>query len=93
MSTVDTIRAVFTYIIALIVVVGGGWVIYTSRGDASAADTVAIMAGFIGAALTFAFGSETQTRTARQTASATREGVIAHANGITSENARTPTDG
>ena len=93
MTTVDTIRAVFTYLIALIVVAGGGAVIYLSRADAASADTVAIMAGFIGAALAFVFSSETQTRTARQTSTATREGVIAHANGITSENTRTPSDG
>jgi len=93
MTTVDTIRAVFTYAIALVVVTGGGAVIFVSRGDAASADTVAIMAGFIGAALAFVFSSETQTRTARQTSTATREGVIAHANGITSENARTPGDG
>jgi cytochrome c peroxidase len=34
-------------------------------------DVIAIVAGFIGSALTFVFGSEVQTRTARQAASAT----------------------
>ena len=89
MTTVDTIRAVFTYVIALVVVIGGGATIYLSRGDAASADTVAIMAGFIGAALAFVFSSETQTRTARQSATATREGAIAHANGLGSSSSAT----
>jgi hypothetical protein len=68
---VDTIRAVATYVIAFTVVVGGGLIIYASRSDPSATDIVAIVAGFVGSALTFVFGSEVQTRTARQSAAAT----------------------
>jgi hypothetical protein len=71
MNAVDMIRAVATYVIAFIVVIGGGMVIYISRGDAASADTVAIMAGFVGSALTFVFGQEVQTRTARQAAAQT----------------------
>ena len=71
MTLVDTIRAVATYLIAFVVVVGGGAIIYASRNDPTATDTVAIMAGFVGSALTFVFGSEVQTRTARQSAAAT----------------------
>lgn len=77
---VDTIRAVATYLIAFVVVVGGGWIIYVSRADPSATDTVAITAGFVGLALQFVFGSEVQTRTARQAAAAT---AAASANGHT----------
>jgi len=76
-NTVDTIRALFTYVIALIVVVGGGAVIFVSRNDPSATDTVAIIAGFVGSALTFVFSSEVQTRTARQSASASLAGSAA----------------
>jgi len=76
-NTVDTIRALFTYVIALIVVVGGGSVIFVSRNDPSATDTVAIIAGFVGSALTFVFSSEVQTRTARQSATATLAGSTA----------------
>jgi hypothetical protein len=43
---------------------------------------VAIVAGFMGAALTFLFSSETQTRTARQTNTASASGAIQHANGL-----------
>ncbi len=80
MTVVDTIRAVATYLIAFTVVLGGGAVIYVSRADPSATDTVAIMAGFVGSALTFVFGQEVQTRTARQSAAAT---LAAGANGHT----------
>jgi hypothetical protein len=81
-TTVDTIRAVFTYSTALIIVVGGGAIIYVSRSEPAAADVVAIVAGFMGAALTFLFSSETQTRTARQTNTASASGALHHANGI-----------
>lgn len=73
---VDTIRALFTYATALIIVVGGGAIIYLSRSDPAATDVVAIVAGFVGSALTFLFGSEVQSRTARQSATAT---IAAHA--------------
>lgn len=63
--TVDTIRAVATYAIAITVVVGGGLLLYDTR-DEPASDLAVIVAGFIGSALTFVFGSEVQTRTARQ---------------------------
>jgi hypothetical protein len=81
-STVDTIRAVFTYATALIIVVGGGAIIFVARADPSSADVVAIVAGFMGGALTFLFSSETQTRTARQTTTASESGAVTHANGI-----------
>ena len=83
MTTIDTVRAVFTYVIATIVVGGGMYVIYATRGEPSSSDTVAIIAGFVGAALSFVFSTEVQTRTARQTNTAAAQGAIAHANGIT----------
>lgn len=73
--SVDTIRALFTYATALVVVLGGGAIIYVSRADPSASDVVAIVAGFVGASLSFLFGSEVQTRTARQSATATAVGA------------------
>lgn len=81
MTVVDTIRAVATYVIAFTVVVGGGAIIYSLRADASptAVATMTVVAGFIGSALTFVFSSEVQTRTARQSASATL--AAGHANG------------
>ena len=82
MTTVDTIRAVFTYAIATIVVGGGMYVIYATRGEANSSDTIAIIAGFVGAALSFVFSTEVQTRTARQTNTAAAQGAYTHANGI-----------
>jgi hypothetical protein len=84
MTTVDTIRAVFTYAIATIVVGGGMYVIYATRAEPNASDTIAIIAGFVGAALSFVFSTEVQTRTARQTTTAAVQGAYTHANGIAS---------
>jgi hypothetical protein len=92
-STVDTIRALFTYATSLVIVVGGGAIIYAARSDPASADVVAIVAGFMGAALTFLFSSETQTRTARQTTTASESGAVTHANGIANvEHARVTAD-
>lgn len=87
MTTVDTIRAIFTYLIALIVVIGGGGIIFVARDDPSSLDTVAIIAGFVGSALTFVFGSEIQTRTARQSQASALGGATMHANGRNLESA------
>lgn len=67
---VDTIKAIATYIIALVIVLGGFVVLFVTRAD-DAPDTRVIIAGFMGSAITFVFSSETQTRTARQAAAAT----------------------
>lgn len=68
---IDTLRAIFTYTLALVVVIGGFGIIFATRSDAGATDTRLMIAGFIGSALTFAFNTEVQTRTARQSAAAT----------------------
>lgn len=81
-NTIDTIRAVFTYIMAMMIVVGGGLMIFLTRNESAASDLRVIIAGFMGAAIAFTFGQETQTRTARQTNTAQQAGAIAHANGI-----------
>ena len=75
---IDTLRAVFTYTIAMVVVVGGFAIIVYTRGDLSASDIRILIAGFIGLALQFVFGQEVQTRTARQAAAST---AAAAANG------------
>jgi hypothetical protein len=64
----DTLRLVFTYSIALVVVVGGGFALIISP-DGSNVQILA--AGFIGSALTFLFGQESGARASRQTAAAT----------------------
>ncbi len=65
----DTVKAVFTYTIALLLVVGGLLFLYFSRLDPDTSNTrslVPLVAGFIGAAIQFVFNRETQTQTARQ---------------------------
>jgi hypothetical protein len=68
-GSIDTVKAVFTYITALVLVVGGFAFLFLTRNDPSSSNTPAlipIVSGFIGSAVTFVFQQETQTRTARQ---------------------------
>jgi hypothetical protein len=78
---IDTIRAVFTYVTVLVVVLGGFVIIYVTRSDGNATDTRLMIAGFIGSALTFAFSTEVQTRTARQSAASTAAAASTNGNG------------
>lgn len=82
MTTIDTIRALYAYTIALVIVVGGGAILVLTYEDPSSTDLIAIVAGFIGAAVTFVFQQETSTRTARQSTAAHTAGAYAHANGL-----------
>jgi hypothetical protein len=61
----DTIKALFTYLIAGIVVVGGFVIIYLTRADTTAAEIRLLIGGFIGSALTFVFVQENSTRATR----------------------------
>lgn len=78
----DTIRAVFTYLIALVIVLGGGVFLFLTRAEPDAQGTALVISGFIGAAIAFVFGQETQTRTARQSTASSTNGALLHANGI-----------
>ena len=92
-STTDTIRMLFTYGIALIIIVGGLTLIYVTRLDPPESDVQGLrllVAGLMGAATAFVFQQETQTRTARQTNTAQMAGGTMHANGISSTS--TPPD-
>lgn len=79
-STIDTIRAIFTYSTAMVISIGGlaALVLVPTMSP----DTKTIVGAFIGGALTFLWGQEVQTRTARQTNTAQQAGAIAHANGL-----------
>ena len=86
----DTIRMTFTYLIALVCVVGGGVFLFATRAEPDSQGTSLVIAGFIGAAVTFVFGQEGATRAARQTVAAVDTGAVTHANGIANvEHART----
>jgi membrane associated rhomboid family serine protease len=74
----DTIKAIFTYIIATIIIVGGGLMLFYTRLDppeSNSQNLSLVIAGFIGAAVQFVFNRETQTQTARQTERANAAGV------------------
>lgn len=75
----DTLRMVFTYSIALIIVVGGGAIVFLTPQDRAVDSTISLA---IGAAIAFVFGQETSTRTARQSITASESGAVTHANGI-----------
>lgn len=79
----DNIRMVFTYLIALVIVIGGGLFLFLTRAEPDSQGTALMIAGFIGAAITFVFGQEGATRAARQTTNASVSGANLHANGIT----------
>jgi membrane associated rhomboid family serine protease len=78
----DTIKAIFTYIIATIIIVGGGLMLFYTRLDppeSNSQNLSLVIAGFIGAAVQFVFNRETQTQTARQQERATAAGVSSQA--------------
>lgn len=78
---VDTIRALFTYLTAFIVAIGGMVLIFLSRTDPAAADFRVVAGSFVGGALTFLFGSEVATRTARQATASTLAAHMTNGNG------------
>ena len=92
MPQVDLVRALFTYVTALVTVVGGGAFIFIARSDPSATDVIAIVSGFIGLSLSFLYGAEVQTRTARQAAASTAaQAAVAAATTAASHNGDGPT--
>ena len=60
----DTIKLIVTYGTAVIVIVGGGLMLWGSRLE-EATDFALVLAGFIGAAVNFLFGQESATRATR----------------------------
>jgi len=72
---IDTIKALFTYITATGLAIGGLVAIFLMRADVSASDTRLVIAGFVGSSITFLYGQEVQTRTARQAAAQASAGA------------------
>jgi len=60
----DTVKLWWTYLIATVVVAGGGVMLYLTRLDPQPGLSL-VVAGFIGSALTFVFGAESATRASR----------------------------
>ena len=74
----DTIKVIFTYFIATLLIVGGLWFLYATRldgADTSSSTLIPLVAGFIGAAVQFVFNRETQTSTSRMVERATAAGA------------------
>lgn len=66
----DALRLLFTYTIALVLIVGGLVFLYVVSADPSNNQVdvlIPLVAGFIGAAVQFVFGQEAGTRAARMT--------------------------
>jgi len=74
----DKVKMLFTYLIALLLIVGGGIMLYAIRLDptdtGSATLSLAIV-GFIGAAVQFVFSSESATRATRAAQSSADQGA------------------
>lgn len=86
MPGIDTVKVIYTYSIASMVIVGGLLFLYLSRNDPTASNTAALIpliSGFIGAAIQFVFNRETQATTAAQVARATKDANVNAANVIT----------
>ena len=60
----DDVKLWFTYGLAAIVIVGGGIMLYASRLEDSS-DFALVVAGFIGAAVSFVFNRESATQATR----------------------------
>ncbi len=67
----ETLKLSFTYLIALLLIVGGLIFLFLTRADdpqnTSTPTLIPLVAGFIGAAVQFVFSRETQTSTAHAT--------------------------
>jgi hypothetical protein len=75
---IDSLKVVFTYAIATLLIGGGLAFLFFVRNDdpnaGQSATLVPLIAGFIGAAVQFVFNRETQTSTARATERAVAAG-------------------
>lgn len=80
MMQADTIKLVFTYTIAFVVIVGGGLMLYLTRldpSDSGSANLQLLLSGFIGAAITFVFNAEAGTRATRAANASVAAGAAA----------------
>jgi len=73
----DTIRLYFTYVVALVVIVGGGLFLFAIRGDPASNDLQLAIVGFIGMALAYVFNRETATQATRAAQSSATQATAA----------------
>lgn len=67
----DDVKLWFTYGLAAIIIVGGGVMLFVSRNEANS-DFSLLIAGFIGAAISFVFNREAATQATRAAQSSAR---------------------
>ena len=60
----DSVKLLFTYSLAAIIIVGGMAMLFVSRNEANS-DFQLLVAGFIGGAIGFVFNAESSTRAVR----------------------------
>lgn len=76
--TADTVKLWFTYGIAAVVIVGGGLILYATRLDppeSNSQNISLLIAGFVGAAITFVFNRESATQATRAAQSSSAQGA------------------
>ena len=66
----DSVKLWFSYGLATVIVIGGGAMLFVSRGEANT-DFALLIAGFIGSAVTFVFNRESATQATRAASQAT----------------------
>ncbi len=71
----DTIKLLFTYVIAMVIIVGGGVFLFLTRTEPEASSLQLVIAGFMGAAIAFVFNREAATQATRASESSIRAGV------------------
>ena len=71
----DTLKLIFTYSLALVVVVGGGLFLFQTLGQPDAESTRLVIAGFMGSAITFVFGQESAKAATRAAQSSAASGA------------------
>ncbi len=74
----DTLKLVFTYGIAVILIVGGLLILYLTRLDppeSNSQNISLLIAGFIGSAVTFVFNRESATQATRAAQSSSDQGA------------------
>jgi len=84
----DTLKLIFTYGIATIIIVGGGLILYLTRLDppeSNSQNLSLLFAGFIGAAVTFVFNRESATQATRAAQSSSAAGVASQTPGMSTE--------
>lgn len=77
----DNVKLIFTYLIALIVVLGGGAFLYLTLGQVDAESTRLVVAGFMGSAITFVFGQESAKSATRAAQASAAAGAAGEAKG------------